>query len=149
MQETKFINMLEAEKYHNIHPGKIIRKRLEQMSCSQQWLSHMVGCKPQEINAIILCKRSIPLELSLKIEKVLGMEEGFLAKIQLHNQIRAIKEASSDKKKSAPQIRKILFWDCDFNQIEWDRSKDFVLKRVNECGSEDEKNVIREYYGLQ
>ena len=45
------------------------------------------------------------------------------------------------------KIPKILFWDTDFDKIDWDLKYIAVIKRIFERGDEEAKNEIIEFYG--
>lgn len=47
-----------------------------------------------------------------------------------------------------PAIRRMLFWDVDFDKIQWGRSKEYVIERVMERGDETEKQEIARFYGM-
>ncbi|MEN8138795.1 MAG: hypothetical protein ABFR62_10230 [Bacteroidota bacterium] len=48
---------------------------------------------------------------------------------------------------SHPNIRKIVFWDTYFNDIDWNKNAGFIITRVYEKGSIDELKEIHEFYG--
>lgn len=139
--------MENINKYINIPPGKVIMRKLQSIHMTQVELASKIEIAPQELNAIIKGRRGLPIDLSLKIEKILSFEEGFLSKLQLLNTIETIKK-KSEKEMVPPNIRKILFWDSDFNNINWQQSKKYVIHRVEQYGTADEINEIKKYYGL-
>lgn len=139
--------MNDIRKYINIHPGRIIEKKLASMHISQSELATRVCVTPQELNSIIKGRRNIPTKLSLRIEKELSIEEGFLSHLQLLNSIEKIKKESLPQM-APPNIRRILFWDTDFDEINWGYSKKFVIKRVHQYGTLREIQTINEYYGI-
>lgn len=135
-------------KYRSIPPYKLILFKLKKDGLRQADLAQSVGCSLQELNAILRGKRGIPLPLSLKIEKCLGFEEGLLAAIQLYRQIDKLKsDQYAELFSDPPQVREILFWDTDFNKIDWYRHREFVIKRVRQYGNRQENDVIDRYYG--
>lgn len=44
-------------------------------------------------------------------------------------------------------IRKVLFWDTDFNQLDWIQDKSSIIKRIFEHGNENEIQEIISFYG--
>ena len=72
----------------------------------------------QTINAIIAGRRNLTTEQAIKLDMALGYEEGFFAILQNHYDIVQYKELASIYSE-APRIRKSLFWDTDFNKINW------------------------------
>lgn len=139
--------MENIRKYINIPPGKLIAYQLVAKQMSQAELSRRICIAPQELNAILKGRRALPVELALRIEKELSFEEGFLSYLQLLNNIERIKRKSMPLREP-PKIRRILFWDTDFDKINWEQSKDFVMKRVEQYGTISEIDTVRRYYGI-
>lgn len=132
-----------------IHPGKFIERELNKKSLTQRALAEDTGIPYQTINAIIAGRRSLTIEQAIKIDKTLGYEEGFLAILQTHYDIKQYKEkAFANLYTEAPRIRKSLFWDADFNKINWGKYKEAVIKRVFERGNKDEIDEITRFYNL-
>ena len=46
-------------------------------------------------------------------------------------------------------LNKALFWDTDFEQIDWTRQALAVIQRVFERGDENEKEEIIRFYGAK
>ncbi|MFT4072106.1 MAG: HigA family addiction module antitoxin [Dysgonamonadaceae bacterium] len=140
----------ELDTYKGISPGKIIDRRLKKLNLSQRALARKIGEHSQSINAVITGRRSLTTELSIKIERALGYEEGFLLALQAYYSVAEYKrkEASSSVL-GIPNIRKILFWDTDFDKIDWGRYRKAVIQRVFERGNDSEKEEIIRFYGIQ
>ena len=132
-----------------IQPVKFIERELNKKSLTQRALAEDTGIPYQTINAIIAGRRSLTIEQAIKIDKTLGYEEGFLAILQTHYDIKQYKEkAFANLYTEAPRIRKSLFWDADFNKINWGKYKEAVIKRVFERGNKDEIDEITRFYNL-
>ena len=132
-----------------IHPGKSIERELKKKHLTQRALADETGIPFQTINAIIAGRRSLTTKQALKIDQILGYEEGFFAILQTHYDIKQYKEKDlASIYTEAPHIRKSLFWDTDFNKINWAKYKNAVIKRVFERGSKDEIEEITRYYNL-
>jgi len=133
-----------------IHPGKIIERDLNKKHLTQRALAKTIRVPYQTINAIISGRRNITLETALNIERTLGYDEGFLLILQDFHNISVYKERKSKEKyNSAPNIRKSLFWDSDFNKIDWERYKKAVITRVWERGNQIEKEEIARFYNIK
>lgn len=140
-------NLIEIIK--GIHPGKFIERELKKKNLTQRALAEETGIPFQTINAIISGRRNLTTEQALKIDQALGFEDGFFAILQTYYDIRQFKEKElASLYAEAPHIRKSLFWDVDFNKINWGKYKDAVIKRVFERGSKDEIEEITRYYNL-
>jgi len=85
--------------------------------------------------------------LALKIEKTLGLEEGFLMVLQVYHDIEKEKMNINSGQPDLSKIRPVLFWDTEFENINWILQKQAVIKRVYERGNDEEKNEILRFYG--
>ena len=131
------------------HPGRIIEYDLKKYGLSQSELAAKSGVSKQRINAIISGRGDLSTELSLKIEETLHYTEGFLMQLQTFFDIKKVKEAwSRQKYTSAPNIRRNLFWDYDFDNMDWDRYKNAIIHRVLERGSKAEQKEIAHFYKI-
>lgn len=132
-----------------IHPGKIIVRELRKKNLTQRSLAEDMGILYQTINAIILGRRNLTTEQALKIDNALGYEEGFLAILQTHYNLKQYKEKElANQYTKAPRIQKSLFWDVDFDKINRAKYKKAVVQRVLERGSLEEINEIKRFYNL-
>ena len=110
------------EIYKGIAPGMIIGRELEKAGQSQRGFAASIGEHFQTINAVINGRRSLTIELSLKIEQALGYKEGMLLTLQAYYDIAEFKnKLASESVKGIPAIRRSLFWDTDFDKIDWGR----------------------------
>lgn len=48
---------------------------------------------------------------------------------------------------NAPNISKRAFWDIDFNAIDWEKNKEFVIVKIIERGNFDDLLEIINFYG--
>ena len=91
--------------------------------------------------------------LALKIENLLGIEEGYFMVLQVYYDIELEKKKQSkSQKNTTPNIellRPILFWDTDMNKIDWQKQKKAIIKRIFERGNDMEKNEITRFYGTE
>lgn len=132
-----------------IHPGKYIERELKKNNSTQRALTKEINIPFQTINAIIAGRRNLTTEQALKIDSALGYEEGFFAILQTHYDIKQYKEKElASLYIGKPNIRRILFWDTDFDKINWGKYKDAVISRVLERGSQEEIEEITRYYNL-
>ena len=140
----------ELDIYKGISPGKMIERRLKKLNLSQRALAREIGEHSQSINAVITGRRSLTTELSIKIDRALGYDEGFLLALQAYYNVAEYerKEISATLI-GIPKIRKMLFWDTDFDKIDWGRYRKAVIQRVLERGNDSEKEEIVRFYGIQ
>ncbi|MDR1679908.1 MAG: helix-turn-helix domain-containing protein [Prevotellaceae bacterium] len=132
-----------------IHPGKFIERELQKKDLTQRALAEETGIPYQTINAIIAGRRNLTTEQSLKIDASLSLKEGFLAILQTYYDIKLYQEQKlAEQYPRQPHIRRILFWDTDFDKINWGKYKDAVIKRILERGSKEEIREIKRFYHL-
>lgn len=133
-----------------IHPGVFIGKELKKRKIPSGRFAIAINEYPQTLSAVINGRRSINLPLSLKIEKKLGYDEGFLMTLQLYHDIKILKQEESAKHKpNLSKFRKVIFWDTDMEKIDWTKNKRAVIERVFERGNEMEKEEIIRFYGQE
>ena len=105
---------------------------------------------PQTLVSIMKGKRKMNTMLSLKIEKALGFDEGFLMILQVYHDIE--EEKRKQNKLHHPdlsKIRPVVFWDTKIENIDWIKHQSSVIRRIFERGSEEEKEEITRFYGKQ
>lgn len=147
LKTTSMYNHIDI--IQGIHPGKFIGRELRKKNITQRKLAEQTGISYQTINAIIAGKRNLTIEQSLKIADVMGYEEPFLALLQTYYDIEKIREKELDTLyQGIPRIRKSLFWDVDFDTINWGKYKKAVVNRVLQRGSKDEIEEIIRFYNL-
>ncbi|MEX2564469.1 MAG: plasmid maintenance system antidote protein [Cyclobacteriaceae bacterium] len=133
-----------------IHPGIFLERELKIKGLSKGPFALSIGEYPQTLSAIIHGKRRMNTSLALRIEKALGMEIGTLMLIQVYHDIRLEEDKNSEKiKLNLSKLRASLFWDTDVNKIDWIKHRQYVIERVMERGTEDEKKMISNFYGLE
>jgi antitoxin HigA-1 len=129
-----------------VHPGKIIERELLKSKISKRQFAISVDEYPQTLGAIIKGKRSMNIDLSLKIEEKLHFDEGFLMTLQVFYDIKQSK-IDSNYKPDLSKLNKITFWDTTFDKIDWKLMKISIIKRVLEYGSQKELEEITNFYG--
>ena len=89
--------------------------------------------------------------LALKIEHVLGIEEGFFMILQVYYDIEQKKKKQNSTQPNLSIIRTVLFWDTNMKKIDWQKQKKAIIKRIFERGNEIEKTIFQDkewrYYG--
>src|SRR5690606_1184261 len=87
--------------------------------------------------------------LAIKVEKALGLEEGYFLILQAFHDIEQekLRQRLSRGKPNLSKLRRGLVWDTDINQINWVHQRRAVIERILERGNEGEKAEIRRFYG--
>lgn len=137
------------EHIKGIHPGIFLDRELKKRDLAKGPFALSIGEYPQTISAIIHGKRRMNSSLALRIEESLGLEKGTLMIIQVYHDIKREEEKKAVKiKPDLSKLRKSLFWDTELEKIDWNKHRQFIIERVMERGTEMEKNMISELYGL-
>ena len=131
-----------------VHPGFILERELKKRKISKGQFALSLQEYPSTLVSITKGKRNMNTHLALKIEQTLGMEEGYFMILQVYYEI----EKEKNKLNSKPdltKLRRVLFWDTSLENINWEKHKRSIIKRVFERGNEIEKNEITRFYGKQ
>jgi antitoxin HigA-1 len=123
-----------------LHPGFFLENELKKRKISKKSLAENVGEHLQTIVSITKGKRKFTPLLSIKTERFLNLEEGFLLTLQAFFEIAQIHTPN------LTIIRPILFWDTDISKINWIKEKESVIKRILERGNNLEKEEINRFY---
>ncbi|TKC01423.1 helix-turn-helix transcriptional regulator [Pedobacter cryotolerans] len=133
-----------------LHPGFFLEHELKKKKLSKRQFAIALSEHPQTIGAITKGNRDMNTALSLRIEKALNLEEGFLMILQSFYDIKKVKEKLADKKTpNLKLIRPVLFWDTNINKIDWEFHKEYIIQRIFERGNQQEKEEIERFYGKQ
>lgn len=132
-----------------IHPGLILERELKQRHLHKGPFAISLDEYPQTIVSITKGKRRMNANLALKIEKALGIDEGYFMTLQVFYDIKELKKKQYKLQPDFTKLRHILFWDTKIENIDWERQKNAIIKRVFERGNEIEKNEIIRFYGIE
>lgn len=131
-----------------VHPGIILDRELKKRNLPSSRFAMSIDEYPQTISAIINQRRGMNPKLSLKIESVLGIEEGYFMVLQAFYDIKEAKrDLSKNLKPDLSKIRPGIFWDARIENINWIESKKSIIKRVFERGNDSEILEIIRFYG--
>jgi antitoxin HigA-1 len=136
-------------KYKGIHPGLILERELKKRNLKKGPFALSLNEYPQVLNDITKGKRGLTPSLSLKIDSALGLEEGTMLILQAYYEIKREKQKRKNPSPNLAQIRKSLFWDTDFNLIDWEKQYKAVIGRVFDRGNESEKQELIQFYGTK
>lgn len=141
----KMIKNLPALK--GLHPGFIVERELKLRKLPKNKFALLLNEHPQTIVSILKARRKMNTALSLKIEELLGLEEGTLMVLQAYYDIEQEKKKQQVDTPDLSKLRSVLFWDTNMSSINWEKQKNAVIKRVYERGDESEKDEINRFYG--
>ena len=132
-----------------IHPGLILERELKQRHLRKGPFAISLDEYPQTLVSITKGKRRMNTNLGLKIEKALGIEEGYFMTLQVFYDIKELKKQQYKLLPDFSKLRRVLFWDTKMENIDWEKQKNAVIKRIFERGNEIEKNEIIRFYGQE
>lgn len=138
----KQINILKG-----IHPGFVLERELEKRKIRKGSFALQIQEYPQTLSTIMKGKRDMNIGLALKIEQLLGIEEGFFMILQVYYSIEQEKKKQNSSHPDLTVIRPVLFWDTKMDTIDWRKQKKAIIKRIFERGNEKEKKEITRFYG--
>jgi antitoxin HigA-1 len=141
--------MNNIEIIKGIHPGFILERELKKRHLRKKNFALSVNEFPQTLGAITKGKRNMNTALALKIEKSLGLEEGYLMILQVYYDIEQEKRKEYSEKPDLTKLNATLFWDTKMDKINWIKQKKAVIERVFERGNELEKQEVTRFYGAE
>ena len=139
------------EQIRGIHPGYILERELRELRMTKKAFAASIGEYEQVIGEVTKHRRRINPVLSLKIDKALDTpQQGYFMLLQTYYDLmQAEKEFNKDIHPDLSKFRKILFWDTDFDQIDWIKNKRFVIKRIYNRGNKGEIDELIRFYGKE
>lgn len=140
--------MLPAyHKVKGVHPGAVLKRELLKRKLKSIELAKAINEYPQTINAITKERRGVNAKLSIKLANYFNIENEYFMLLQSAYEINQL--LSSEHQDSLKgRIRTALFWDTDFDKINWQKHKRFVIKRILERGSPKEIKALISFYTL-
>jgi addiction module HigA family antidote len=136
----------EIQVLKGIHPGFVLERKLREQGLKKGKLALSIMEYPQTLTNITKGTRGMNTALALKLEKVLGLEEGYFMILQAYYDIHQEKRKHATKPDTG-KLRPALFWDTKMEWIDWQRQYKAVIRRVMERGNETEKAAITRFYG--
>ena len=132
-----------------VHPGFILDRELKERNLRKGPFAISLKEFPQTLVSITKGKRRMNINIALKIEKALGIEEGYFMILQVYHDIEEVKKSQNKKHPDLTKLRRVLFWDTKIENINWEKQKNAVIKRVFERGNDSEKKEISRFYGIE
>ncbi len=139
---------ITLSKYKGIHPGLILDRELKKRNLKKGPFAIALEIYPQTLNEITKGRRLMTPDLSLKVDKALDFEAGTMFLLQACFEIDKAKlKQNSAHHPDFTIIHKALFWDTDFDKIDWEKKYKAIIRRVFERGNTAEKKEILRFYG--
>ena len=139
----------KIEQIKGVHPGYILERELRERRLTKKAFAASIGEYEQVIGEVTKRRRRINPVLSLKIDKALDTPQlGYFMLLQTYyDLVLAEKELNSNIHPDLSKFRKILFWDTDFDRIDWIKNKRFVIERIYSRGNKEEIEELICFYG--
>lgn len=137
----------KLNKIKGIHPGTLLRWELNKRNLKGCELADTIGEHRQTISAILNKRRDINPKLSIKLSKEFRTDKDYFMILQASYDVKLLSESEIKNTPNINNIRRIIFWDTDFNKIDWNKNKKAVIKRILERGNKTEINEIISFYG--
>lgn len=139
----------EFSKVKGIHPGAILKRELKIRGIKGADLARLINEHKQTISAIIHGRRGINTVLSIKLAQQFAVEADYFMHLQASYDIKREidKQNKSIRTPNLQKFRKILFWDTEFDKLNWDKQKSAIIRRIFERGNETEIKEIISFYG--
>ena len=131
-----------------IHPGFALERELKKRGLAKGQFALSIREYPQTLSAIMQGRRNMNTALALRIEKELGIDEGFFMTLQVFYEIK--EEKLKQQQAHHPDLSKFrpaLFWDTKIDTINWEQQKKAIINRVFARGTISEKKEIITFYG--
>jgi len=138
---TDRVNLLKG-----ICPGLVLTHELKKRQLSNRELALLINENPQILDAITKGEGQFDTSLALKIERALGIEEGYFMVLRSFYEVRKGEQVPGIRP-DLSKIRRGLFWDTDIEKIDWQQQRRAVIRRIFERGNDEEKNEILQFYG--
>ena len=124
----------------NIPCGAVLNRIMTKEGISQSQLAERSGIVRQRICDYLANRRRITVEASLNLEKALRIGiEGFFYRIQANHDIyTCVKEQAMNNRPNLKYYRKAVFWDTDIEKLDWEKNRQWIIRRVFEYGGEEE-----------
>lgn len=139
----------ELNKVKGVHPGAILKRELKKQNLKSIQLAKAIGEYPQTINAVTNERRGINPKLSIKLGDFFNADADYFMLLQASYEVKNTFMKESQKESPlVDKFRKSIFWDTDIAQIDWEKNKKAVIKRLLERGNKSEIEELIKYYGL-
>ena len=131
--------------------GAVLQRIMNKEGISQSQLAERSGIVRQRICDYLANRRRVTVEASLNLEKALQIGiSGFFYRIQANHDIyTCLQEQSKSYHPNLSSYRKALFWDTDMAKLDWDKNKQWIVRRVFEYGDGDEIQETIRFYGKE
>lgn len=130
-------------------PYALIEWLLKRQGCTLEELSLQGGISMEELQAILNKEKEIDSYLSESLGRFFGADRDYFLKVQKQWNKELEYQKLPKPTPNLANIRPVVFWDGDFNKIDWIRYEKGIIQRIFERGNELEKQEIIAFYGRE
>lgn len=139
----------DLEKIPGTPPYALIEWLLKKQGITAENFCSRTGI-PMPIFQVILDKeKEIDPYLSEALGRGFGTDEEYFLKVQKQWNKELDYQKMPKPTPNLTNIRPVVFWDGDFNKIDWIRYEKGIIQRIFERGNELEKQEIISFYGRE
>ena len=96
--------------FRAVHPGETLNEELKERGIKQKDFAAQIGILPSHLNELIKGKRSFTVEVSMAIEKALGIPYDFWMRRQYHyeHDLIVIAQREVEKQQDSRRVAAVL-----------------------------------------
>lgn len=128
----------DIHKIKNTPPSVIIFHELKKTKCSLEKFMEDTGFSKETFD-------DITPEVSLILGEKFKVSATYFLEIQ--EKFQKSQKESKNTKTKIPKINKFIFWDTEFDKLDWIQHRKSIIKRIFERGFEEDKIEIISFYG--
>ena len=140
----------DIDRIKGVPPGAVLSRELKYRGIGNSVFAKEIGEYPGIITDVIKLRRGITPALSIKLGQKFNVSEDYFMLLQACYLVEKKKKELRLKTQATPDlnvIKKHLFWDVRFENLDFDKRKRFIIERVFERGNEAEILEIIRFYG--
>lgn len=137
----------KLNKIKGVHPGTVLKWELDHRNLKSSELAKAIGEHKQTISAIIKKRRSMNPGLAIKLSHFFNTEEDYFMLLQASYDVKTLAVSQTKSTPNTENFRRVVFWDTNFDTIDWDKNKKAVIQRILERGNKTEISEIISFYG--
>lgn len=142
----------EIEKIKGVPPGAVLSWALKKKNVGTSVFAREIGEYPGIITDVTKLRRGITPKLSIKLGRNLGVKDDYFMLLQAYYLVAIERKKFILQTQETPDLsilRRQVFWDIDFEKLDFQRYKRYVIQRVFERGNEAEIKEIIRFYGAK
>lgn len=134
----------------SVSAGAVLQHILRLQQRKKQDVARAADIIPQRLSDLISGSRRFTPALSLQLERALQIpEHGFFYLIQSKHDIYREERATNRTTPDLSLLTTTTFWDVDMEQVDWQKGREWAIRRVLEYGTADELKELARYYGAE